>query len=360
MSGPAHPHRQEPLGAGATDRGAQAARQKFALSPAGGAKHPSAQLLARPISLAAGRGGGGRSSTARSPLVQSTTCLGLHLVTGSMVSGFSVRWAGKSAAECCSLSPRLSPARPGRPLKPAWPRSAGHPAVVQAGEARSWTPTHGAAVSAVGCSSSYRRQAAAPTRCSVIQLLLRDHRSCGRTAATSDSRPGLSRQRTLSGRELRARLALLGSCEWRPSPARSPLLVSRRPDPSRQPVPPPAPPSQAARAGKNAERARSSCKVSAPLGAPGIKERAGPSGSNTWEGAGPRPPGLWLLSPAPTPGLHFSFFFEDGGVAAPCVLESRSAAPERSQTSGSRTVRILVNSFFACLVLLSKTCMLSF
>lgn len=38
----AHPHRNEPLGAGAPDRGAQAARQKFALSPSGGAKHPSA------------------------------------------------------------------------------------------------------------------------------------------------------------------------------------------------------------------------------------------------------------------------------------------------------------------------------
>lgn len=49
------------------------------------------------------------SSTARSPLVQSTTCLGLHLVTGSMVSSFAARWAGESTAESCSLCPRLSP-----------------------------------------------------------------------------------------------------------------------------------------------------------------------------------------------------------------------------------------------------------
>lgn len=98
----AHPHRNQPLGAGAPDRGAQAVRQKFALSPAGGAKHPSARLLARPISWAAERGG---SSTTRSPLVQSTTCLGLHLVTGSMISDFTARWARSqrrsAAARAC-------------------------------------------------------------------------------------------------------------------------------------------------------------------------------------------------------------------------------------------------------------------
>lgn len=134
----AHPHRKEPHGAGAPHRGAQAARQKFALSPAGGGQAPPV-----PNSWPAPSPGlrdAGRSSTARSPLVQSTTCLGLHLVTGSMASGFAARWAGKSAAECCSLSPRLSPARPGRPLKPAWPRSSGPSRCGSARGARSRAP----------------------------------------------------------------------------------------------------------------------------------------------------------------------------------------------------------------------------
>lgn len=95
------------------------------------------------------------------------------------------------------------------------------------------------------------------------------------------------------GQELRGRLALRGSCERRPSPPKSPLRVRRRPEPSRQPIPPPEPPSQVARAGKNAERARSSCKVSALRRAPGIKEGAGLSGSNTWEGAGPSGSNTW-------------------------------------------------------------------
>ncbi|OBS63936.1 hypothetical protein A6R68_07526, partial [Neotoma lepida] len=51
-----------------------------------------------------------------------------------------------------------------------------------------------------GCTSSYRRPAAGPTRRSVIQLLLRDHRNCGSTASTSDSRLGLSKHGTLLAR----------------------------------------------------------------------------------------------------------------------------------------------------------------
>lgn len=99
----AHPHQK--IGAGAPERGARAAEEKFALSPAGGAEHPSAQLLARPISRAAGLGGwGGESFTARSPLVQSTTCLGLHLVTGSMVSCFAALGLGsrRRSPEACA------------------------------------------------------------------------------------------------------------------------------------------------------------------------------------------------------------------------------------------------------------------
>lgn len=236
----AHPHRNQPLGAGAPDRGAQAARQKFALSPAGGAKHPSARLLGRPISRAAERGG---SSTTRSPLVQSTTCLGLHLVTGSMVSDFTARWARKSAAEWCSPRLRLSPARPGRPLKPAWPRLAGHPAAAQPGE-RGPGPRRTGQL----CPVSAARPAAVLTRRSVIQLLLGDLRSCGSTAATSDSRPGLSRHGTLLVRNfevgwhsavpasgVRPRRGPHSACAGAPSlPAsRSHLLSHRRRSPGR-------------------------------------------------------------------------------------------------------------------------------
>lgn len=44
------------------------------------------------------------SSTARSPLVQSTTCLGLHLVTGSMVSCFAALGLGsrRRSPEACA------------------------------------------------------------------------------------------------------------------------------------------------------------------------------------------------------------------------------------------------------------------
>lgn len=58
------------------------------------------------------------------------------------------------------------------------------------------------------------------------------------------------------GQELQGWLALRDSCERCPPP-RSPIRVRPRLEPSRQSVPPPAPPSRAARAGNNAERARS-------------------------------------------------------------------------------------------------------
>lgn len=104
-----------------------------------------------------------------------------------MVSDFTARWARKSAAKCCSPRLRLSPARPGRPLKPAWPRLAGHLAAAQPGERGPGSRRTGQL-----CLVSAARPAAVPTRRSVIQLLLRDLRSSGSTAATSDSRPGLS------------------------------------------------------------------------------------------------------------------------------------------------------------------------
>lgn len=130
------------------------------------------------------------SSTARSPLVQSTTCLGLHLVTGSMVRGSAARWAGKSAAELCSLRPRLSPARPGRPLKPAWPRSAGHLAAARPGERGRGSRSPGQ-LCAVRLLPSHRRPAAVLPLGSPTQLPLRAPRSWGRTAADSEPGPGL-------------------------------------------------------------------------------------------------------------------------------------------------------------------------
>ena len=78
--------------------GAQATPKKFALPPHC-ALHasrplerlstPRPRLPAHPIT-----GPETRSPTrTRSPLVQSTTCLGLHLVTGSMVKGSAPSWA---------------------------------------------------------------------------------------------------------------------------------------------------------------------------------------------------------------------------------------------------------------------------
>lgn len=54
----AHPHRKEPHGAGAPHRGAQAARQKFALSPAGGGKHPQCPTPGPPHLPGCGTRGG--------------------------------------------------------------------------------------------------------------------------------------------------------------------------------------------------------------------------------------------------------------------------------------------------------------
>lgn len=154
--------------------------------------------------------------------------------------------------------------------------------------ARSWAPAHGTAVSGVGCWSSCSSHTplsdtVAPRR----PPQLREHRCDLRLQA------GAVQALDSPGQELRGRLALRGSCERRPSPPRSPLRVRRRPESSRQPIPPPEPPWQAARARKNAERARSSCKVSALRRARGIKEGAGLSGSNTWEGAGPSGSNTW-------------------------------------------------------------------
>lgn len=131
-----------------------------------------------------------------------------------------------------------------------------------------------------------------PPRRSGIQLLLRDHRSSGRKIATSDPRPGAAQAWNSPGRELLGRLALRSPCELCPLP-RSSLRVRRCLEPSRQRVPPPAPPSRAAREGKNAEPARSGSKLSAPLAAPGIRAGAERSGSNTWEGAEPSGSNTW-------------------------------------------------------------------
>lgn len=148
---------------------------------------------------------------------------------------------------------------------------------------RPWVPTYRTAT-AVQPQFSPRR--------SRIQLLLRDHRSSGRKVATSDPRPGAAQAWNSPGPELLGRLALRSPCERCPL-ARSSLRVRRCLEPSRQRVPPPAPPSRAARERKNAEPARSGCKVSAPLAAPGIRAGAGRNGSNTWERAGPSGSNTW-------------------------------------------------------------------
>lgn len=151
--------------------------------------------------------------------------------------------------------------------------------------ARPWVPAHGTAVAGTAAPRSYHRPAAVPP--TPLADTAASPRPPQLRAQGCNLRPqaGAALAGDSPGRELLGRLTLCGSCEQCPPP-RSPLRVRRRLEPSRQPVPPPAPPSRAARAGKNAERARSGGKVSTPLAAPGIREGAGRSGSNTWEGRG--------------------------------------------------------------------------
>lgn len=79
------------------------------LLAAGAAERPARQLPAA-----------GDAGPARSPLVQSTTCLGLHWVTGSMVSGFPPSCAGYRPVACArgpfpgGRAPQLVPAGPSR------------------------------------------------------------------------------------------------------------------------------------------------------------------------------------------------------------------------------------------------------
>lgn len=73
--------------------------------------------------------------------------------------------------------------------------------------ARPWVLAHGTAVSVVAAPPATAVQLQFPPSRSLIQLLLRDHRSCGRTSTTSDPRPGLPRLET-PGRELLAQLTL--------------------------------------------------------------------------------------------------------------------------------------------------------
>lgn len=138
------------------------------------------------------------------------------------------------------------------------------------------------------CSSSFPRRRRDPGH------------SCCSWATAAAGTPGCDPRPLASARHgsLPARDYFLSSPEARSalprpvfSPAgspRSPLRVRWRPGAFPAQVPPPAPPSRAALAGKSAERARWGCKVSAPVTANRIKERAGPRGQgNSWEGAGP-------------------------------------------------------------------------
>lgn len=214
---------------------------------------------------------------ARSPLVQSTTCLGLHLVTGSMVNGSTPSWArggGKvllPGPPCPpgGRAPRLSP-RARAPGQSCMAAVSGACSAARRGR-RGPLPAHGTA-----CGSSVQ-----------LQLLLLPpppppgaRHCCGsRAIAAAGTRgcdplgPGPGRSRPL----LRT-----------PAPAPAPPgrgVLSGAPAPRARPsASAPArrshlrrlPPGSSG-AGSGAEPERSGYKVSARVAAPGIKAGAGPA-----------------------------------------------------------------------------------
>lgn len=159
--------------------------------------------------------GGGGSSTARSPLVHSTTCLGLHLVTGSMVSKRLHCLGWDVSGGVLQPVPAVVPCAPWASAQACMAAVSGPSRCDSARGARSWAPAHGAAVSGVGLLLQLP-----PSSCSP-RTPLRDTAPHGcdlRLQAGGTVRAG----GLFPGRELGARLALRGSCERRPSPRRGP------------------------------------------------------------------------------------------------------------------------------------------
>lgn len=183
---------------------------------------------------------------------------------------------------------------------------------------RPWVPAHGTAVSGTAAPSGYRRpDAVPPTPLSAPAASLQPPQQ---PAQASNLRPqtGAPLAWDSPGRELQGWLALRRSCERCPPP-RSPLRVRPRLEPSRQSVPPPAPPSRAARAGNNAERARSRLQSFCSARSSGNKRGGGAELEQHVGGGGAavtRTP--VAFPPHPSSGswaLHF-FLFEGWTVAA--------------------------------------------
>lgn len=190
---------------------------------------------------------------ARSPLVQSTTCLGLHLVTGSMVNGFTPSWdrgGGKVLLPAPAVlpggrAPRLSP-RARAPRQGCMAAVSGSSGAAQR-ERRGPLPAHG---TACGSSSSCHRPAAAPpppppppaaAAGSPILLRLLSDRSCGDSALRPPEPLASARLLAAAPPHRRSRPGARWSRRALPGPRSARAAVGER---SRPQVPPPAPPSR--------------------------------------------------------------------------------------------------------------------
>lgn len=304
-----------PPEAGTRARDVHATPSKFALSPRCALNPPCLQEETCTPNSGSPQNPSRRLETpgtqAHSPLVQSTTCLGLHLVTGSMVNSFVPSWArvpqGKGC--CCVRCPSPEGATRGRPcaserrVKAAWLRSVGHAARLSRGSAALCRQTR----QPCGYSPSCHDPATAPSpppaaARSPTPLLLLGDRGCGdaglhpRRPAPGWARdaPGPARKLLCScgldppvlrpRAPLRLRLLLLAAC-FLGVPAQraaSPSVPACRSHLLRLPL-------CRAGEGSRAKPERSGYKVSAPVAAPGIKEGAGPRTGET-RGRGWVPP----------------------------------------------------------------------
>lgn len=248
----------------------------------------------------------------RSPRVQSTTCLGLHLVTGSMVKG-SLPAGLESAVKSCCPRPLSFPGGRAPRLSRAPSRLHGRGQRVIA--ARPSPGTRGSGAAAPPAATVQGRCPSSPAS---------RGREPGAAAGTRPRTPGVFPRGTLRlrgsapaagplPRALGPRSAPAPAPPPAPRSPGCPLRVRRRP----RAFPPAGPTSRAslsAARSLGAERSRrSGYKVSAPVAAPGIKEEAGPRRGETRGTGGPAPSArlglLSLPSPPPArpgrPGPHF-------------------------------------------------------
>lgn len=168
------------------------------------------------------------------------------MVTGSMVSSFAVRWARQSTGVL----------QPAPVVVPCVCRESAQACMAAVSGPSRCGFCEGSAALGLCARDSYVPYGCSPqlplSRCSSPDAALCYSCFSATTAAAGAGcnlkpQAGAALAWDSSGRELLGRLALRGSCERCPSP-RSPLRVRPRLEPSRQWVPPPAPPSRAARA----------------------------------------------------------------------------------------------------------------